>query len=146
MRLPIIAPAFLAPLLLAAAPTPALAQATEDAPLAGVVETLEDPAMQEQVALTAAALVGVLMELPVGTLANAVSEAAGEDAPAIDPDARVRDLVGDDAQDAPQQVAEHLPELMAAMAGMAGVFEEMLPQLRDLAERLPQQLPADIAE
>jgi len=141
MRLPILAAA-----LLTAAPMPAFAQATEDAPLAAVTQVLEDPAMQEQVALTAAALMGMLMELPVGALAETVSEAAGEDAPDIDPDARVRDLVDDDAQDAPQQMAERLPEMMTAMAGMTGVLEEMLPQLRDLADRLPEYMPADTAE
>lgn len=142
MRLPIITAALLA----AAAPAPAFAQDAVDAPMNAAVEVLEDPAMQEQVSLTAAALMGMLMELPVGTLAQSVSEAAGEDGPAIDPDARLRDLVGAEGRDAPQAVAERLPGIMTAMAGMAGVLQEMLPQLRDLAERLPQSLPADLAD
>lgn len=140
MRLPLFAAALLA----AAAPLPALAQDAEDAPMASVIEVLEDPAMQEQVALTAAALMGVMMELPVGTLAESVSEAAGEEAPPIDPDARVRDLVGPDAGEVTQTLTERLPEMMTAMAGMAGLLEEMLPQLREVAERLPDMLPEDL--
>ncbi len=142
MRIPLMTAAMFAAIL----PVSAHAQDADGAPLAKAAEMLEDPEMQEQVALTAAALVGVLMELPVGTLANAASEAAGETGPAIDPDARVRDLVGADGVDAPQLVAERLPQMMTAVAGMAGAFEAMMPQLRELAARLPQHLPAQMPD
>ncbi|KLI64957.1 hypothetical protein [Aurantiacibacter marinus] len=141
MRLPLITVA----LFFGAASTPAFAQAAGEAPMAAVAEALEDPATQDQVALTAAALVGVLMELPVGTLAQAASEATGEGGPAIDPDARVRDLVGMEGRDAPQQVAQRLPEMMTALAGMAGALQGMLPQLRELADRLPEMLPETLS-
>lgn len=139
MRLAVSALALFAATL----PAHALAQDAEEQPLDGVVEAMSDPATQEQAALMAAMLVGALMEMPVGPLAEAASDMAGEDAPAIDPDARVGDLVGPDAARAPEVIAERLPEMMQAMAGMAGAFEEMLPQLRELAERLPQHLSAE---
>ncbi|QZH75383.1 MAG: hypothetical protein JY451_01810 [Erythrobacter sp.] len=119
-------------------PGHAFAQDAGESDLTSAVETMSDPATQEQAALMAAMLVGALMEMPVAPLAEAVSTMAGEDSPAIDPDARVRDYVGPEAARAPEVVAERLPEMMEAMAGMAGAFEQMLPQLRELAERLPQ--------
>ena len=141
MRLPIIAAAAFA----ATAPLPALAQEVDTSRLADAVEAMDDPAMQEQVSLMAAALVGVLLEMPVGPLMEAASEAAGEDAPAVDPNATVRDLMGPQAAEAPEIVAERLPEMMGAAASMAGAMggalEAMLPHLRDMADRLPRDLP-----
>ncbi len=131
-----------AALLAVTLPGYALAQDAGEGELSTAIETMSDPAMQEQVGLMAAMLVGALMEMPVGPLAQAASDMAGEDAPAIDPDARVRDLVGPEAGRAPEVIAERLPEMMEAMAGMAGALEQMLPQLRELAERLPQRIAA----
>jgi hypothetical protein len=130
-----------AALLAVTVPGHALAQEAEGSELSSAIDTMSDPAMQEQVGLMAAMLVGALMEMPVGPLAEAASTMAGEDAPAIDPDARVRDLVGPEAGRAPEVIAERLPEMMEAMAGMAGALEQMLPHLRDLADRLPRDLP-----
>lgn len=137
MRLAICAAALLALGL----PSHALAQEAGEGELSSAIETLSDPAMQEQAALMAAMLVGALMEMPVGPLAEAASTMAGEAAPAIDPDARVRDFVSPEAAHAPEVIAERLPAMMEAMAGMAGTLEEMLPQLRELAERLPREMP-----
>ena len=142
MRAPFLA----AGLLAATAPLPAFAQEAEDAVVedSGIAEAaalMDDPEMQEQASLMAAALVGVLLEMPVGQLAGAMGEMDGVEAPDIDPDATVRDLMGESANGAPERVAEKLPQMMEAMAGMAGAFEEMLPALRELAERLPRQLP-----
>lgn len=142
MRAPFLAAALLA----ATASLPALAQDADDAVAenSGIAEAaalMDDPEMQEQASLMAAALVGMLLEMPVGQLAGAMGEVDGVEAPAIDPDATVRDLMGEGANGAPERVAERLPQMMEAMAGMAGAFEEMLPALRELAERLPRQLP-----
>lgn len=130
-----------AALLAISLPSHALAQDAGEGELSPVIESMSDPATQEQTALMAAMLVGALMEMPVGPLAEAAATMAGKDAPAIDPDARVRDLVGPEAGRAPEVIAERLPEMMEAMAGMAGALEQMLPQLRELAERLPQEIP-----
>ncbi|WP_133303999.1 hypothetical protein [Aurantiacibacter aquimixticola] len=137
--MPLIAAALLTSASLAA---PAAAQETEERPLAGLTEAMEDPATQEQVSHTVAALVGALMEMPVGPLVEAMGEMTGEPGPDIDPDARIRDLMGAEAADAPEIVAERLPAMMGAMAQMAGAFEAVLPQLREAAESLPRDLPA----
>jgi len=125
-------------------PGPAFAQEDPEAQeraFADAVDTMADPAVQEQAALMAAMLVGAVMEMPVGPLAEAAAQMAGEDAPAIDPDARVRDLVGPQAANAPEIVAERLPEMMQAMAGMAGTFEQLLPQMRAIAENYAREMP-----
>lgn len=143
MRLPLIAAASLA----VAAPLPALAQDAQESPLAAAVEAMDDPAMQEQVGLMAAMLVGAMMEMEVGPLMQAAAEMSGEEASPVDRRARVRDLLGPDlAADAPARVAERVPQMMGAMATMAGAFERMLPELRSMAERLPADLPRRLPE
>lgn len=132
------------PILAAAAllmPLPALAQDADGEVLADAAATLDDPMMQEQAGMMAAMMVGALLEMRVGPLAEAMAEIAGEDAPAIDPDARLADMVGPEAAEAPARVAERVPQMMGAMASLAGAFEEMLPQLREMAARLPRELP-----
>ncbi|GGD64335.1 hypothetical protein GRI62_12050 [Erythrobacter arachoides] len=138
MRLSLIATLALAA---AAAPLPALAQDADNDPLAGAVERMDDPVVQEQAGLMAAMLVGALMEMRVGPLAEAMAEMTGGEGPAVDPDARVADLLGPDAADAPVRVAEQVPQMMGAMAAMAGAFGDMLPQMRAMGERMRRELP-----
>ena len=141
MRIPLLAAALIA----AAAPLPAMAQDDSSAAIAEAADAMRDPAMQEQAGLMAAALVGVLLEMPVGPLMEAAAKAGGTENPDVDPHATVRDMLGPQAADAPEMVAERMPQMLDAMAGMAGAMggamEAMMPQLRDLAERLPRRLP-----
>ncbi|MEM8725677.1 MAG: hypothetical protein AAGE86_09170 [Pseudomonadota bacterium] len=128
-----------ATLLVFALPSAAFAQetATEapDTTLAEMSEKLADPEFQDQAATIAQVLVGTLLNLEVGPLAEAVNEATGGEGPAIDPDARVRDLAPG-ADELPGEVADRLPEAMNAMSGMAEGMQNMLPALRDMAERM----------
>ena len=88
MRLSLIAA-----VLAAAAPLPALAQDAGPSPLKDAAEGMADPATQQQAGMMAAMLVGALLEMPVGPLAEAVVQMGGTSASDIDPDARVRDLL-----------------------------------------------------
>ncbi|WP_298471566.1 hypothetical protein [uncultured Erythrobacter sp.] len=121
--------------------TPSVAFAEDvpaDAPetaLAEMSRQLADPDFQAQAATIAQVLVGTLLDLQVGPLAEAVNEATGGEGPAIDPDARVRDLAPG-AEDLPDEVSERLPDAMNAMSGMAEGMQTMLPALRDMAERM----------
>lgn len=131
-----------AALLAVTTPVPVLAQDVGDSGIAEATAMLENPDTQEQAGLMAAALVGALLEMPVGQLAEALGEMDGTNTVVVDRDARVRDLLGEGVNGAPQKVAERLPQVMEAMAGMAGALEQMMPALRDMAARLPQDLPA----
>jgi hypothetical protein len=48
----------------------------------------------------------------------------------------VRDLAGPEAEDAPREIAVRVPQMMGALASLAFALEEMLPQLRAIAEPL----------
>lgn len=106
-----------------------------EAALAEMSQKLADPDFQAQAATIAQVLVGTLLDLQIGPLAEAVNEATGGEGPAIDPDARVRD-VAPGADDLPDEVSERLPDAMNAMSGMAEGVQTMLPALREMAARM----------
>lgn len=133
--LPIAAATLLAlatPSAVFAEDVPAVAPETA---LAEISQKLADPDFQAQAATIAQVLVGTLLDLQVGPLAEAVNKATHGEVPAIDPEARVRDLAPG-AEDMPDEVSERLPEAMNAMSGMAEGMQTMLPALRDMAERM----------
>ncbi|MDE1467503.1 hypothetical protein [Aurantiacibacter sp. D1-12] len=135
MRLPILAAA----LATIAAPLPAMAQDT--APdTSELREVLADPATIERASTMLGVMTDVMMEMPIGRMAEGMAEAIDGEAPDIDPDARVRDMMGPEAEDMPRQMAERLPQMMEMMGVMAGVLEEAMPVLREAAERLPSEL------
>ncbi len=118
--------------------TPALAQEETETPSAAMAQ-MADPATQQQVAMMAQAMGEILLDMPVAPLIEAASRVAGKDvAGDVDPDARVADLVGPDARGAPAAMAERIPAMMSAMAVLAGTLEQLAPQLRDIAARLPR--------
>ena len=131
-------PLFAVLLAVAAVPVPALASEVEDGGLGDAAAAMADPARQQQVATMAQAMLGMLMEMPVGPMLQSAARMRGEDPAAIDPDTRIADLAGPQAQDMPGEVAARVPQMMGAMAQMAGAFEAMLPQLRAMAESLPR--------
>src|SRR3546814_14338709 len=89
-RLPLIA----LPRLALAAPLPASAG---EGSLGDAAATLSDPAAQDRMADTVAALVGALMQMPVGPLAEAVARIDPEsDAAYIPPDATLGVIAGSD--------------------------------------------------
>lgn len=136
------------PLFLAMAGTltisaPALAEERisdeHGAPASAAIAQLADPASQQQAAMMVQAMGDILLAMPAAPLLDAARQMAGEDlAQNVDPDARVSDLIGADARDAPAKLAERIPAMMGAMASLAGAFEQLAPQLRDLAQRMPR--------
>jgi hypothetical protein len=127
---------------LALAPVPALAEDMNDPALAEAAAQLSDPARQEQVGAMAQAMIGAMLQLPVGGMLRAAAEMAGEDAADIDPATTIADMAGPEAQQAPAEIAERLPQMMGAMATMVGALDTMLPQLRDMAETMRRELPS----
>jgi hypothetical protein len=135
----------LAALLVSAAlaPVPAMAR---DRGLGKAVEQLNDPQLQTTIAAAMASLSEAMMGMKMAPFAKAMegmARAAGDkdDAPAIDPDATLGDMVGPEAREMPRQMASQVPQMMGAMAGMAGAMEAMLPQFEELGKRMKRQLP-----
>lgn len=103
-------------------------------------DRLSDPAEQERLAGMFAALGEIMLELPVGPMLQATARAAGEDAPDIDRDARLRDLAGPEAERLPEEISEKVPQVMGMMAGMAEGIETMRPLLEAWAETMREQI------
>lgn len=136
MRKLIVAAAALA----AIAPLPAFAQdngAEESVERAAgrLSETLSDPATQERLAQSVAVLSEALLDLPLAPFLRAAATMAGEDAEAVDPDTTLRQM-SPQAERVPGEIADKLPRMMGAMAGIAGGLGAMMPALREMAARM----------
>lgn len=124
------------PLIALAAPMPAIAA---DHAAQRTVATLNDPATQDRMADSVTALVGALMQMNVGPLAEAVARIDPEsDAAYIPRDATVGDIAGRDPQ-----YAEHMGDDVRAGTRMAGHAASALaayaPVLKDMARDLAAQ-------
>jgi hypothetical protein len=118
------------PLLALVAPVPASAADARDA-----AAVLNDPATQERMADTITALVGAMMQMPVGPLAEAVARIdPSSDAARIPPDATVGDVAGRDPGYA-ERMAGHAASAVAAYA----------PVIKDMARDLLAQWEAERA-
>lgn len=123
------------PLLAIAAPLPAAARDMDHA-----VATLNDPAAQDRMADTVTTLVGALMQLNVGPLAEAVARVDPEsDAATIPRDATLGEVAGKHDP----YYAERLGDDVRASTRMAGHAASALaayaPVLKDMARDLAAQ-------
>jgi hypothetical protein len=147
MRFPVAAVAVLALL----APLPAAAQDAPDPALNELSDRLSDPVEQQKLAAMVGALGEVLMQLPVGQLAEAMErsapEAMGDAVPKIAPDATLRDLAGrDGAQKMQAEISDKVPMMMGMMAGLVEGLDAMRPALRDMAKTMNGQLQQRIGQ
>ena len=122
----------------AALPVPALAREAQGGQVA---EVLANPGTQQAMAGAMAAMTEALLDMKVGPFARAMEgmdDATGNRRAArrIDYDATLGDLAGPEARRMPRQVARKLPQMMGAMAGMAGAMEAVLPQLEAMGEKM----------
>ena len=127
-----------------AVPMPVLAQAeetAEPAPLADFSERMQDPEQQRETALMLQAMTEILLDLPIGPLAEAAAEMAGEEAAKIDPQMTLRQLAPEAGQ-VSDEVARTVPRAMRAVGAMADGVAVMAPHLQSLAQRLREALPA----
>jgi len=106
-----------------------------------VAERLNDPLVQDTLASSVAIMGRVLMDMNVAPMMRAMAKASGNDPEYVDPDTTVGDIAGPDARYLPEEMAERVPQVMGAMAGMAEGMEEMLPALRDMAEQVRRSIP-----
>ena len=124
------------------APMPAFAQETQAAEFA---ERLSDPDFQQGVAGAVSAMMGALLDIKMAPLSEAMAKMEGKQAPEMDPDATLGDIAGPDANRIPGEMAEKLPHMMGAMAGMAEQMEVILPVLRQVAEGMADDLAKGMA-
>lgn len=126
-----------------ALPVPAFAQdvaGTDSSALEGFGERMQDPAQQRDMALMLQAMTEVLLDMPIGPLAEAAADMAGEEAAKIDPDMTLRQLAPDAGQ-VSEEVARNVPRAMRAAGAMAEGMAALAPQWRALAERMREALP-----
>ena len=129
------------PLIALAAPLPAAANEMQ-----GAVATLNDPVAQDRMADTITAIVGALMQMQVGPLANAVADIDPEsDAAYIPPDATLGEVTGSDPY-----YAERMGDDVRATTRMAGHAASALaayaPVLKDMARDLAAQWERERAD
>jgi len=121
------------PLIVLAAPLPAAA-ADGDA-----LAVLNDPAAQDQMADTVAALVDALMRLNVGPLAEAVARVDPDsDAAYIPPDATLGELAGRDP-DYGERLGRDLRAGTRMAGHMAAAVAAYAPLLKDMARDMAAQ-------
>lgn len=126
--------------VLCCSPVPAFAQGSDAAVPRELIEKLDDPATQQQLAGMTATMGEVLLDMPLAPLARAAAQMAGKDAEDIPGDMTLRQMAGPDAERLPGEMAERLPQLMGAMAGMAKGLDSMLPLLRVMAAQMQSSI------
>lgn len=119
-------------------PAPVMAQETESGEIA---ERLNDPMTQYAVAGMISAMSKAMLDMQIGPIMKAVEGATGR-ASDLPEDATVGDLAGTDADEMQDRLIETVPAMMASAGSMAGAVEDMLPQLREMAERMRDAIPA----
>ena len=120
------------------APSPAAAKEADTAKLA---DRLSDPGTQAAVTVALTAMSEALLDMKVEPVRRAL-DAVGDDAATdLPPDARLRDVIGSGSAELPRKIGSGVPRAMGSAAGLAGAFEEVLPELRAAASRLKAALP-----
>jgi hypothetical protein len=124
---------------------PAAAQNVADERIAEAAELMADEQTQDRVGRAMQVLTRALLSMPVGELAEAVRE--------IDPDsdmadlprnARLADLMGDDAEDLPHEMGRQSRTMMRAMSVMTRQMAVLAPALRSMASDLEAQMDREL--
>jgi hypothetical protein len=126
---------FALPLIALAAPLPALAQDTDEA--MAIARQLEDPRAQDALAGALSAMVGAMLDMRVGGIANAVAKAdpSGRSRE-VDPDMTVADMAARDNPDFSEDLDQDIRKGTRMVGAMAGVMAEMLPRLAGIAREV----------
>lgn len=123
---------------LALAPVPAAARDTADDDLVG---DLSDPRKQEALGNTMAAMMAVMLNIRAEPLVRAM-ERMGEHRAArnIPRDATLGDLAGPEARRMPEQVRRQVPAMMGAMGELAGMMQDLAPELEAIGKDFNRQM------
>jgi len=124
--------------LTAALPLQASAEETRASEIA---KQLNDPATQYAVAGMLSAMSKAVLSMEVAPFVKAMERVPGARIRDLPPDATVGDLAGTNPGRMRDELIEHVPAMMAAMGGMAGAFDEMMPELEAMAEKMKDAMP-----
>ncbi len=130
----------------ALAPLPAFAKSDT----AEIAKQMRDPQMQGAMAAAVRAASDAMLDIRIAPLLDAVETARDplrdrSRRDRVDPDTRLRDYAGRDAEEMPEKLSRRLPALMGAMGGMAEAVEEMKPALKDVARQMGAAVGASMA-
>lgn len=123
---------------LALAPVPAMAHEDADEDFAA---GLNDPRKQEAMGNTMAAMMAVLLNMKAEPLARAM-ERMGDHRAArkIPRGATLGDLAGPEAKRMPAEVRRRVPAMMGAMGELAGMMQDLAPELEAIGEDFDRQM------
>lgn len=123
---------------LALAPLPAVARDTADEEFVG---DLSDPRKQEVMGNTMAAMMAALLSIKAEPLARAM-ERVGDHRAArrIPRGATLGDLAGPEARRMPEQVRRQVPAMMGAMGELAGMMQDLAPELEAIGKDFNRQM------
>jgi hypothetical protein len=107
---------------------------------ARLAEAMRDPAAQQATAVAARALSEALLNIRVAPLLEAIETAEGAPPGTVDPNLTLRDYAGPEAERVPEEVSRRLPAMMGALGNMTGALETMLPQLRETARIMREEV------
>jgi hypothetical protein len=131
---------FALPLIALTLPAPVLAQDSDD-DLMRTAQQLQDPRTQDTLAAALSAMVGAMLDMRVGGIANAVAKAdpSGRSRE-VDPEMTVADMASRDNPDFQDELDGDIRDGTRMVGTMAGALAELLPQLtvlaRDVEERV----------
>jgi hypothetical protein len=119
------------------------------------LETLNDPKMQRDMGNLLSALVGSLMQLQVGEIANAVEDIeipgkknSDRRTRKMDPKTTLADLAGKGDPDFEEKLDDNVRAMPKMAGAMAGTLAQMLPMVdamaRDLEAQIEQSLPENM--
>ena len=130
------------PLIALALPSPTLAQESGD-DLMRTAKQLQDPRTQDTLAAVLSALVGSMLDTPVGGMVNAVAKAdpTGRTRE-VDPDMTVADMASRDNPDFERELDSDIRDGTRMVGSMAGALAELLPQLTVLARDVEERVEA----
>lgn len=136
----------LAAALLPLASAQASAQVGDERILEGA-EVLGDAGTQERVSRALQVMTRALLSMPVGPIAEAVTEIDPEsDMADVPRDARVADMVGPEADDMPERMAGQSRTMMRAMSVLTRQLAVMAPVLRDMASQMAAQVETEVRD
>ena len=127
-------------------PAPALAKSD----IGQIARQMRDPQMQGAMAAAIRAMSDAMLDIKIAPLLEAAEamrdpDRARPDGYRVDPDTRLRDYAGRDAEDMPDKLSRRLPAMMGAMGGMAEAAEQMTPALKGMAKQMGAAVGASMA-
>ena len=137
-------------MLLATTASPAFASTRHagDAEMARAVQKLNDPALRHALSGTMGAMMEAMLDLRIDKIQAAMGPLGDPGAPRSDgPVPRtLRDVVGRDDPHFSEHMAAETDRAVGMMGNAASGMAQMLPELRDLAEKMSRAMEKSMAK